>query len=83
MFVPTSDGKTKKLCCMYCLKRYPKLERHLRLVHKNEAEVKKFVALPSRKFFSCYSNVSSPIEWNEAHSESNNFIRCFVCEQVQ
>lgn len=51
MFVPTSDQKGKKYCCIYCLKRYQKLERHLRTVHKNEVDVKKFRALPPRKIF--------------------------------
>lgn len=48
MRVPTSDqGRyTKKLCCVYCLKRYAKLARHLESVHNNQPDVKRFRALP-------------------------------------
>lgn len=49
MIVPTSDGKAKKLCCMYCHKRYQALARHLFTVHRNEAEVKTFKSLPPGK----------------------------------
>lgn len=66
MFLPSSDVKTKKLCCMYCRIQYPKLARHLRFVHKNESAVKKFLAFPPGKFFSCYRN-GSPAA-NSEHS---------------
>ncbi|XP_037052125.1 uncharacterized protein LOC119085748 isoform X2 [Bradysia coprophila] len=48
MFVSTSNmgPYTKKYCCCYCLKRYYKLDRHLATVHKDEEDVKTFVALP-------------------------------------
>lgn len=46
MFVPTSDSGVKKHCCAYCHKRYTKLVRHLQMVHKSEAAVKKFGGLP-------------------------------------
>lgn len=51
MFLPTSDVKTKKLCCMYCRIPYAKLARHLRFVHKNESAVKEFLAFTPGKFF--------------------------------
>lgn len=46
--VQTSDEKksNKKYLCMYCKKMYSKLPRHLEHVHRNEANVKKFSALP-------------------------------------
>lgn len=46
--VQTSDEKksNKKYLCMYCKKMYSKLPRHLEHVHRNEADVKKFSALP-------------------------------------
>lgn len=50
MYIPVADGTAKKLCCIYCLERYPNLERHLRTVHKNETEVKRYVAFPPRKY---------------------------------
>lgn len=54
MFVPTSDSGPKKLCCIYCLKRYSKLARHLTTVHKDEEDVKKLQSLPLGKiFFHC------------------------------
>lgn len=65
MFVPTSDGKPKKLCCMFCLKRYQKLERHLRDAHKDELAVKKFAACPPSKSLSHV--LLTPL----LHSESN------------
>lgn len=57
--VPTSDEKAKLYCCIYCLRRYQKLERHLRTVHKNEDDVKKFVALPPGKFDKLVMNYHS------------------------
>lgn len=52
MFVPTSDSGVKKYCCIYCLKRYQNLARHLQTVHKNEVEVQNFQAFRPRKFLS-------------------------------
>lgn len=49
MIVPTSDQKGKQYCCIYCLKRFQKLERHLRTVHKREPDVQKFLAFRPRK----------------------------------
>ncbi len=34
--------------CVYCLKPYPKLARHILAVHKTEAEVKDFACLPPK-----------------------------------
>ncbi|KAJ6639270.1 hypothetical protein Bhyg_12013 [Pseudolycoriella hygida] len=48
MFVPTSDAGPKKYNCKYCNVRTQKLERHLRTVHKNEADVRKYLAFPLR-----------------------------------
>lgn len=39
-------GANKKYFCMYCKKLHTKLARHLETVHKNEADVKKFILLP-------------------------------------
>lgn len=50
MYVETSDQKTKRLCCPYCKKRFPKLARHMEGVHKTEKEVGEFRALSPRKF---------------------------------
>lgn len=50
MFVPTSNGKAKKYCCVYCLKRYSKLVTHLETIHKDEKEVKKLLEAPLGKF---------------------------------
>lgn len=51
MFVPTSDTGPKKYFCKYCGVHTQKFERHLRIVHKKEDDVKKFLAFPVRKFF--------------------------------
>lgn len=50
MFVRTSDEKGKKLCCQYCNKLYCKLARHVEMMHKDEADVQKFAALPKGNF---------------------------------
>ncbi|KAJ6639449.1 hypothetical protein Bhyg_12194, partial [Pseudolycoriella hygida] len=47
MFVkPAATKGAKKLCCPFCDKLFSKLARHLATMHKNEPDVKKFVALP-------------------------------------
>lgn len=38
-------GGNKKNCCFYCQKIQSKIARHLAIVHRNEPEVKKFLAL--------------------------------------
>lgn len=38
-------GGNKKNCCFYCRKMQSKIARHLATVHRNEAEVKKFLDL--------------------------------------
>lgn len=52
MFVPTSDSGVKTYCCIYCLKRYQNLARHLQTVHKKETEVQNFQAFRPGRFFS-------------------------------
>jgi len=44
----------KKYFCMYCNKLQTKFARHLETVHKNEAEVKKFILLPKSKYNNLY-----------------------------
>lgn len=41
--------------CMYCKKLQTKFARHLETVHKNEAEVKKFILLPKGKYNNLYT----------------------------
>lgn len=47
-------GANKRYFCMYCNKLQAKFARHLETVHKNEAEVKKFILLPKGKYNNLY-----------------------------
>ncbi|XP_011702592.1 PREDICTED: uncharacterized protein LOC105458763 isoform X2 [Wasmannia auropunctata] len=46
LVVPTSHEKGKQYFCFYCKKFQSKLSRHLENIHKNEANVKKFISFP-------------------------------------
>lgn len=51
MYVDKSKGRNgdkKANFCVYCHKKQLKLARHLELKHKNEDDVRKFVALPKK-----------------------------------
>lgn len=56
LIVPKSQekGANKKYFCMYCKKLQTKFARHLETVHKNEAEVKKFILLPKGRYNNMY-----------------------------
>lgn len=50
LIVPKSQKKgSKKYFCIYCKKLQTKFARHLETVHKDEADVKKFLLLPKGK----------------------------------
>lgn len=48
MYVKNSSIKSKKNCCVFCMKLQSQIARHLTNVHCNEPEVRKFAVLSKK-----------------------------------